>query len=175
MPTKERDRVKNTLVSTAMTLLLLGATAASQDIQLHTFSFETGFSVSTTSNTQLRATVSEPVVGITKGSAFAISSGFLIDFKVIVLGTFPGVYTLMQNFPNPFNLTTTIRFDLPSATNVSLKVYDLLGREIASLTQAHLEAGYHQVQWKANVASGIYFYRLQTEEFVETKKMVLLK
>jgi hypothetical protein len=175
MLTKEHDRVKNKGICSGAALLLLVATAASQDIQLHTFSFETGFSVSSVSNTQIRATVSEPVVGITKGSSFAISSGFLVDFKVIDLGTFPRVYTLMQNFPNPFNSTTTIRFDLPSATNVSLKVYDLLGREIASLAQGYLEAGYHQVPWKANVASGIYFYRLRTEEFVETKKMILLK
>ena len=81
----------------------------------------------------------------------------------------------MQNFPNPFSSTTTIRFDLPSATKVSLKVYDLLGREIASLAQGYLEAGYHQVQWKTSVASGIYFFRLQTEGFVQAKKMVLLK
>ena len=167
--------MKNLLVSTTTALLLLVATAASQDIQLHTFSFGTGFSVLSISNTQLRAIVSEPVVGITKGSAFAMNSGFLVDFKVIVLGTFPQVYTLMQNFPNPFNSTTTIRFDLPSATKVSLKVYDLLGREIASLAQGYLEAGYHQVQWKTSVASGIYFFRLQTEGFVQAKKMVLLK
>ena len=77
--------MKNLLVSTTTALLFLVATAASQDIQLHTFSLGTGFSVSSISNTQLRATVSEPVVGITKGSAFAMNSGFLVDFKVIVL------------------------------------------------------------------------------------------
>ena len=167
--------MKNCAISALTALLLLVATAASQDIQLHTFSFDTGFSVTSASSTQLRATISEPVVGITKGSAFAIISGFLVDFKVIVLGAFPRVYSLMQNFPNPFNSTTTIHYDLPSATNVSLKVYDLLGREVASLAHGHSDAGYHQVQWKANVASGIYFYRLQTEGFVATKKMILLK
>ena len=78
--------MKNTSVSTAIALLLLVATAASQDIQLHTYSFDTGFSISSASNTQLQATVSEPVVGVTKGSTFAIVSGFLVDqwFEIAV-------------------------------------------------------------------------------------------
>ena len=182
MQTDECDGMKNTAISTAAALLLLVVTAASQDIRLSPFSFETGFSVMSGSNMQLRATVGEVVVGITKGSTFAIGSGFLVDslvgritIKVIDLGTTPRVYALMQNFPNPFNPTTTIRYDLPRATKVSLKVYDMLGREVATLAQGLLKAGNYQVQWNAYVASGIYFYRLQTEEFVETKKMILLK
>ena len=177
----KRDRMKDIVISIATALLLI-ATAAAQTIQVGTFSFDTGFSVLSASNTQLRVTIGEPVVGITKGSAFAIGSGFLVDSlvgrittNVIDQRTMPRVYALMQNFPNPFNPTTTIRYDLPRATKVSLKVYDVLGREILSLAQGDWEAGYHQVQWNANVASGIYFYRLQTEEFVETKKMILLK
>jgi hypothetical protein len=178
----KRDRMKNTVISMATAIFLLATTAAAQAIKVSTFSFDTGFSVSSASNIQLRATVGEPVVGITKGSAFAMGSGFLVDSlvgrittKVIDQRAIPRVYALMQNFPNPFNPTTTIRYDLPRATKVSLKVYDVLGREILSLVQGDWEAGYHQVQWNANVASGIYFYRLQTEEFVETKKMILLK
>ena len=174
--------MKNNILSTAATLLVLAAPATAQNIQLHSFSFGAAFSAATASNTQLRAAVSEVVVGITKGSAFAIGSGFLVDSlvgrittKVIDLGTMPSAYALMQNFPNPFNPTTTIRYDLPRATKVSLKVYDVLGREVATLAHDHLNAGHYQVQWNANVASGIYFYRLQTEEFVETKKMILLK
>jgi hypothetical protein len=174
--------IKNTVLSSAAALFLLAATAEAQNIRLRAFSFETGFSISRTSNTQLRATVSESIVGITKGSVFAVGSGFLVDSlvgrmvtKVIDQGMIPRAYALMQNFPNPFNPTTTIRYDLPRATNVSLKVYDLLGREIAMLAQGSSQPGSYQIQWNANVASGIYFYRLQTEEFVQTKKMILLR
>ena len=174
--------MKKTATSTITALFLLAMTAVSQDTRIRSFSFDTGFSVSNASNTQLRATVSEAIVGIMNGSAFAIGSGFLVDSlvgrittKVIEEGTIPRAYTLLQNFPNPFNPTTTIRFDLPRAAEVSLKVYDMLGREIATLERGHLKAGYYQVQWNANVASGIYFCRLQTEEFTDTKKMILLK
>jgi hypothetical protein len=175
MLTDKRDPMKNAAISTVTALLLLAATAASQDIQVRTFSFDTGFSLSSASNTQLRDAVGEVVVGITKGSAFAIGSGFLVDFKVIEQGAIPKVYTLMQNYPNPFNPTTTIRYDLPKSANVSLKVYNILGQLVATLVDERKEAGHYQVRWNANVASGIYFYRLQAEEFVQTKKMILLK
>ena len=174
--------MKNILSSIAIALLVLDAPAAAQNTQVHSFSFGTGFFVASASNTQLRATVSETIVGTTTGPTFAIGSGFLVDSlvgrittKVIDLGTMPSAYALMQNFPNPFNPITTIHYELPKATKVSLKVYDVLGREVATLAHDYLRAGYYQVQWNANVASGIYFYRLQTEEFVETKKMILLK
>ena len=175
MLTDKRDPMKKTAISTATALLLLGVTAASQDIQVHTFSFDTGFSVSSASNTQLRVTVGEAVIGITKGSAFAIGSGFLGDVKVIEQSTIPEAYTLMQNYPNPFNPTTTIRYDLPKSANVSLKIYNILGQLVATLVDERKEAGHYQVRWNANVASGIYFYRLHAEEFVQTKKMILLR
>jgi hypothetical protein len=182
MQTDKRDGMKNAAISTASALLLLAATGAAQNMQVQTFSFGTGFSVSSASNTQLRATVGEAVVGITKGSTFAIGSGFLVDSlvgrmttKVIDLGTIPRVYALMQNFPNPFNPTTTIRYEVPKAGKISLKIFNTLGQLVATLADEHKETGYYQVLWNANVASGIYFYRLQAGEFVGTKKMILLR
>jgi flagellar hook assembly protein FlgD len=175
MLTGKCDPMKRTTVSTAAALLLLAATAASQDIQMHTFSFNTDFSVSSVSNTQLRGTVGEAVVGITKGSMFAVGSGFLVDFGVIEHSTLPRAYTLMQNYPNPFNSTTTIRYDLPKSANVSLKIYNILGQLVATLVDGRKEAGHYQITWNANSASGIYFYRLYAEQFVQTKKMILLK
>jgi hypothetical protein len=88
----------------------------------------------------------------------------------------PTSYSLVQNFPNPFNPTTTIQFSLPQAGDVSLKIYNLLGEEVKTLVNEYKEIGNHSVQFNANnLASGIYFYRLQAENFVETKKMILLK
>jgi len=85
-------------------------------------------------------------------------------------------YELRQNFPNPFNPNTTIRFSLPRATSVSLKVYDVLGRDVATLVSGHLEAGVHQLSWNADAAaSGVYFYRLHGPTGVLTKRMLLLK
>ena len=88
----------------------------------------------------------------------------------------PTVYSLEQNFPNPFNPSTTIRYSLPSSANVKLSVYDLLGREIATLVNEEQSAGWKEVQWNAGrVSSGIYFYKLTTGSFVEVKKMMVLK
>ena len=91
-------------------------------------------------------------------------------------GSVPAEYTLSQNHPNPFNPTTTIKYRLPLSGEVSLIVYNLLGEEVASLVNGTVPAGNHRVSWDAsNVASGIYFYRLQAGDFVQTRKMLLLK
>ncbi len=88
----------------------------------------------------------------------------------------PKAYRLEQNYPNPFNPTTVIEYDLPIAGRISLKVFDLLGREIATLVVGRMEAGVHQVTFDASrLTSGVYFYKLQAGSFVASKKLVLLK
>jgi hypothetical protein len=78
-------------------------------------------------------------------------------------------------YPNPFNPSTTILYELPRASVVSLGIFNVLGQEVASLVNERKAAGSYQVHWTANAPSGIYFYRLQAGEFVETRKMILLK
>jgi len=88
----------------------------------------------------------------------------------------PVVYTLEQNYPNPFNPSTKIEFGIPQQANVELKVYNVLGQEVATLVRENLRAGRHQVTFDAkNMASGIYFYKITAGQFVSTKKMVLMK
>ena len=87
----------------------------------------------------------------------------------------PRQYALLQNYPNPFNPRTTIQFDLPKSGNVTLKIFNMLGQEVASLVNERKQAGYYQVTWNANAPSGLYFYRLQAGDYVETKKAILLK
>ncbi|GAB6282848.1 MAG: hypothetical protein STSR0008_15980 [Ignavibacterium sp.] len=94
----------------------------------------------------------------------------------IPTGINPTSFELNQNFPNPFNPTTTIRFSLPEAGFVKLIVYNILGEEVKTLVDGFRNVGTYNVQWNAsNLASGIYIYRLQTEKFVEMKKMILMK
>ncbi|MBC8043115.1 MAG: T9SS type A sorting domain-containing protein [Rhizobacter sp.] len=88
----------------------------------------------------------------------------------------PKQFELSQNYPNPFNPATTIRYQLPSAGDVKLKVYDVLGREVASLVNERQKAGSYAVSFNASkLSSGVYFYRLTTGNFVQTKKMLLIK
>ncbi|MFN3560808.1 MAG: T9SS type A sorting domain-containing protein, partial [Chloroherpetonaceae bacterium] len=85
-------------------------------------------------------------------------------------------FELAQNYPNPFNPTTTIRYQIPTAQTVSLKVYDVLGKEVATLVNGRQEAGSYSVPFNASrLSSGMYFYRLQAGEYVETRKMMLVK
>jgi hypothetical protein len=90
--------------------------------------------------------------------------------------TIPTEYGLYQNYPNPFNPSTHIRFDIKEAGHVTLKVYDLLGREVATLVNGDVPAGSHSITWNASkLASGIYLYQLKAGDFTATKKLVLMK
>jgi hypothetical protein len=85
-------------------------------------------------------------------------------------------FSLAQNFPNPFNPNTSLKYEIGSQQFVTLKVYDLLGREVSTLVNEEKPAGRYEVKFNANMlSSGIYFYRLQAGSFIETKKMLLLK
>jgi hypothetical protein len=88
----------------------------------------------------------------------------------------PDRFALHPNYPNPFNPETTIRFDLPSAQNVALEIFDTLGRRVATLVDGHLPAGKHRARWKADhLASGLYLYRLRAGSFVRSRAMILVK
>ncbi|MBN2571758.1 MAG: carboxypeptidase regulatory-like domain-containing protein [Ignavibacteriales bacterium] len=88
----------------------------------------------------------------------------------------PTEFYLSQNYPNPFNPTTTILFSLPEVNMVKLSVYNILGEQIAILKNEQMNTGVHSVEFNANnLASGIYFYRIEVGKYIETKKMILLK
>jgi len=85
-------------------------------------------------------------------------------------------YSLAQNFPNPFNPITKIQFNLPKASNVKLTVFDAVGKEVSVLLGENMEAGVHSAIWDGmNFSSGVYYYRLETGDFTETRKMILMK
>jgi len=88
----------------------------------------------------------------------------------------PNNFYLSQNYPNPFNPGTVINYQLPSFSNVKLTVYDMSGKEVKSLVSGNQEAGYYSIKFNASeLSSGIYFYTLKADNFVETKKMTLVK
>jgi hypothetical protein len=93
----------------------------------------------------------------------------------------PGTFMLYQNYPNPFNPVTTIRYQIKDSRFVTLKVYDVLGKEIATLVNEFQKAGTYETQFPNNqytinqLASGVYFYRIRAEDYSDTKKLMLLK
>jgi subtilisin-like proprotein convertase family protein len=93
-----------------------------------------------------------------------------------VAGNVPGKFGLYQNYPNPFNPMTNIKFDLPKDVNVKIAVYDIIGREVRTLVNQFSKAGSYEIPFDgSNLASGTYFYRIEAGDFVDVKKMVIVK
>ncbi len=109
--------------------------------------------------------------------AFEYGALVIVDETKVV----PEFFTLHQNYPNPFNPTTILRYNLPELTQVTLTVYDMLGKKVTQLVNATQEVGYKSIRWNAtnnrneSVSAGLYLYTIQAGEFRQTKKMVLLK
>jgi hypothetical protein len=111
------------------------------------------------------------------GGTFEYSNEIEVEVRIL------DKFTLEQNYPNPFNPTTTIEFGIPASLNpskgatfVTLKVYDILGKEVKTLVNEEREAGYHSIDFNArDLPSGVYFYQLQAGSFIEMKKMILLR
>ena len=88
----------------------------------------------------------------------------------------PNRFKLWQNYPNPFNPATKIKFALPKSGFTKIVIYDLLGRETRTLINQEVEAGYHELLFDAsNLSGGVYFYKIESGEFQQTKKMIVLK
>ena len=88
----------------------------------------------------------------------------------------PSLFSLQQNYPNPFNSATTLSYVLLKDANVNLSVYNIVGKKVAELVNGTVKAGRHTITWNAdNVASGVYFYKVKADNFITTRKMILIK
>ena len=133
-------------------------------------------------NYEVSATAGQLVIDSVGNTQYSIYSGFWnqypniftsLEFDDLLL---PKVFDLKQNYPNPFNPVTTIEYSVPSSAFVTVKVFDVMGREIAVLVNGKKTTGNYIVQFDAkDINSGIYFYTLETNGFKETKKMLLVK
>jgi hypothetical protein len=151
-----------------------------------------GYAVSASSGAVIRSVAGQSFVGRTMEGSNLIESGLLAD--TILRGTIldveeapmlPMEYRLEQNYPNPFNPSTIIKYQIPNTnvgfgnrdlSSVSLKVYDVLGREVVALGNGAEQAGEHAVVWNAaDQPGGIYFCRLQTTHRTQTIKLLLIK
>jgi len=128
------------------------------------------------------AVFASPTVGWAVGCVGYICTGTLLKYNTSVIGlseqhnNVPGRFVLYQNYPNPFNPTTSIKYYLPSSSDVEITFFDALGREIRRLHENNLQAGFHSAVFNGtDLASGVYFYRVRAGDFIDFKKMVLIK
>jgi hypothetical protein len=126
--------------------------------------------------------VLRPKIVVTSDSGFGQTRfETVVSFKVVITDIasqhdLPTAFAMGQNYPNPFNPSTIIKYELPKSSLVRLSVYDLLGREVSVLVNERRDAGVYEVKLEgANLASGVYFYRLQAGDFVQTRKLLLVR
>ena len=125
-------------------------------------------------------TVGQPAIGVTDGGSYINEVGFWYQPGWILTGVeddlLPTRFELGQNFPNPFNPVTTFRFAVPAASHVTIALYDVAGREVRTLVNDDYTPGFYDVPLRADgLASGVYFCRMSSGGFSETRKLLLLK
>jgi len=146
-----------------------------------------GYTISS-SSFRLSSTLGQTFIGQTTNNSYQVQTGFwkleqtLTPVEKDTKNSIPKTYKLEQNYPNPFNLSTIIRYDIPAESYVTLKVYDILGKEVKTLINEIKPTGSYKISFNAaNLTSGIYFYRINAQNkvlnksFVKTGKMILLK
>lgn len=164
-----------------VTIFVITTTAYPQH-QVSSGIFSSGGMTHQSSNYTLSGTAGEVLTGKTSGSAHQLNSGFWHVYSQSVITnvyddeTIPATFKMEQNYPNPFNPSTIIRFSVPENSNVTLKVYDVLGNELITLLNEDKDAGWYDVSFDASaLASGVYIYRIIAGSFISTKKMTLIK
>ena len=123
--------------------------------------------------------VQDSVTPLVHGTGWAdsnFSTCMLITETGVSQGPLPTVFKLHDNYPNPFNPSTTIKYDIPRSSHVRITIYDMLGKEVGILVNQDKTAGFYEIKWDArNYASGAYIYKMETDSYTEIKKMMLIK
>ncbi len=178
-----------------LTLLFITGMAQAQNTVLTWSSFSPASGIASSGNTMLAGSAGDPFTGVSSNGNNLLSSGFIAGLagesfvtSVQEETTLPAVFKLHQNYPNPFNPSTTIRYDVPWQSRVTLTIYNLLGQSVATLVDDEKSPGGHSLMWHgrnddgAQVATGVYFYRIHAERlgsekqtFVQTRKLILMK
>ena len=187
--TFENLEVRNKNISSLLVLVSFCALTLtpmellSQNLRVAWSIFRPGHVRANSSRFLVDGTIGEPFMGSSQSQNFFLRIGHFYSTQIATAvndwevngSLIPDTYDLSHNYPNPFNPSTTVRYSLPRTAHVTLRIFNTLGQEIATLVDGEKNAGFYQVQWNAAVPSGIYFYRLQAGEFAETKKMILLR
>ena len=183
---KKREFVMNTKFTKFVHLTLFimcFSLAISAQYTLKTGTFGNGGAfITDSSNYQLSGTAGQTIIGQSENNDYFCNSGFWFQSYYTIVGiedlfnNLPKTYQLNQNYPNPFNPVTTIKYAVPKTAYVRLEVYNALGQRIATLVDAIKQPGYYSISLNAaHFASGLYFYRLFSDKFINVKKLMVIK
>jgi hypothetical protein len=161
----------------------LSGVCAGQTTNVEWSSFSMGYAELKSGATIIKSVVGESFIGTTQQANTQVICGFLADtlfhrspVAVNTTDELPTIYSLSQNYPNPFNPSTTVHFELPRESNVTLKVYNMLGQEMLNVIDQVKAAGRYDLKIDGkSLASGVYFYRLTAGDYVSTRRLILLK
>ena len=142
-----------------------------------------GGAVLTGSSNKIVGTVGQSLIGnisnqnnLIKSGFWEQASGLITDVETPGNKTLPKEFSLYQNYPNPFNPSTTIQFTLPKESFTKLEIFNALGQKVSTLVSENLSSGIYKYKWDAGgFSSGVYFYRIIADNFVQTKKLLLIK
>ena len=167
------------VLAALLTALVLVVPAAAQ-YQINESVIGSGGTNATGGSYQMLGTIGQPVIGVTAGPSHTNEIGFWYMPGWILTGVAADELPLRtyfgQNFPNPFNPVTTIGYSLATPGHVTIRVYDVSGREVTTLVDKGMDPGRYQVTLRADgLAGGVYFARMTAGDYTETKKLVLLK
>lgn len=174
--------MKAGIISVLCTAILFCYRHAEAQYQVRMSVLSNGGAASNNSSYTVAGTAGQPLVGSTSSSSHFMKAGFWFLSRAIVTvvedisHTLPTEFRLEQNYPNPFNASTVIRFALPEPSAVTLRLFDVLGREVGTVVDKKLQPGEYKIHLEAkDLPSGVYIYQLQAGSFVQHRKMVLTK
>jgi hypothetical protein len=192
-------RSKSALLASLVVGLVWGMSphkGFSQNSRVDWSAFSSGFAVPSSTTTVVKSSVGQVFVGTSQQANSVVESGFLVHpfLRGPLVGVpgedlLPTVFALYQNYPNPFNPSTTIRYEIPKPAKVELHIYNILGQRVKTLVSEERLPGRYSIVWNGQtnngmqVASGVYFYRLQAIDpasgsklnYVATKKLMVVK
>lgn len=171
------------LAVASLVVAVVVPSAVCQNVSVPWYALDGGFAIASSSTTSLASVLGQDVVQPMRQGNTMVLSGFLAapSARAAILsvpddGVTPHTFALLQNFPNPFNPATTIRFEVAEKTVVTLTVFTVLGQEVKSLVNEELTPGLYDARFDASaLSSGVYFYTLKAGTFLQTRKLILLK
>ncbi len=177
--------MKNRYILTLLSIVFLLAfsqTELNAQYKIERSSITNGASVANGGTHKIRSSVGESMIGISANASYKTFFGFLFTQQPIITDVktntslSPDKYEMKQNYPHPFNPTTVIEFAVPQESKILLEVFNILGEKLATLVNEVKTPGYNNVNFDAGLlSSGFYIYIIQADNFVEVKKMILLK